>query len=164
MNIGKIENLSSRVFNGDLKVLNNYNIKGEGNSRIVIECDGKIIKFAKYNVQQNKHEVKNWEKSKNENINHLFAPVIDYDSENYKWLVMEKLETKREISVKQFKKVIDELLNKNFIIRDISINDFGYLENNIRIFDYGVKLEDIDNISRSKKEIKKEIENKKYIL
>lgn len=68
-----------------------------GSTRVVFEIvsgpmAGNIIKFARRDSDKktNRAEVATWKRAEKEGKTEYFCPIVDYDSQSYSWVVMEK--------------------------------------------------------------------------
>lgn len=118
-----------------------------GSTRIVFEIkrgpyEGKVIKFARTqeHIKSNKNEVLTWESEKNRNPQY-FCPILEYDRDSYRWLIMDKANTtvngnQARIFREKIKKEYDGLVsNKKFDLISLNMGFHGS-KNKIKLIDY----------------------------
>jgi hypothetical protein len=115
----------------------NFNIEGQGNSRIVIRINNlEVLKISKKGgKKQNYYEIKQWEK--NPDIRDYLANIKDY-SEDYNWILMSRcLDVSEKEANNFYKKIQDKV-----VVKDDNKNNVGYdLEKEKNVLrDYGSEI------------------------
>lgn len=141
---GKITTPDIEAVEGELPV----SFIGSGSKRAVFSIDGKdcVVKISLFeDPYQNENEVINWNEMLPEGIKHRFASIKDYERDRHSWLVMEEGEL--EPSKKKIREALEDIiLNYGIDLRDFNEGNFGLVNGETVMVDYGFLAHQVEDI------------------
>lgn len=122
----------------------NFSPLGSGEDREVYELPDEehIVKIDLTIGNQNKMEVKRWQRAVDKpdtEESEIFAPIVDYDEDDYKWIIMKKVDN-IGLMDDDWEKIDDNTdysLLKEMGINDVETVEFGWYRNKIVAYDFG---------------------------
>lgn len=113
-----------------------------GTTRVAFEIysgpmSGRILKFARDNEMMsiNKAEVETWKMAEKRGKTEYLCPIVDYDAESYKWIIMEKANMNvSHAERREFRQKVEKEFPNQLI--DFASCNIGRHEGDVKLVDY----------------------------
>lgn len=117
---------------------------GSGEDReVYILPDGEhVAKIDVTSQEQNVNEINRWKRAEEKsdvNASEVFAPIVDYDDNEHKWVIVKKVETigLMDDDWEKIDENTDYELLQDLGVENMDECEFGWYENEIVAYDYG---------------------------